>query len=469
MADLAPVFSPRSVAIVGASSNPDALVNRNFVRSLLELGYKGGIYPVNPHLTEVMGLKTYPTIMDIPEPVDYVICGIPARLTPKLMEECAAAKAKVVSLYSSGFGETGEEEGQQLEDAIVEIAARGGVRIVGPNCLGVHLPEVGVSFESNCRRKKGSISFLSQSGGNARDLVRIGKQRGIDYGKGISYGNAADLNEADLVEYFAHDKDTTVIGAYIEGIKQPRRFLEVLKEATKTKPVIILKGGKTGAGRRAVNSHTGALAGSREVWDAVCRQRGVVQVNSLEEMADAFLAFSYLKPPRGPGVGIVGIGGGASVQAADDCEDVGLVVPVLPSELREELKTFTPLTGVGLTNPIDTSGDVYWDASSFARTIELVAGFDGVDVVFVMLAVVYAVMHGTQVLEDQMDAIDRVAKESKKPLVMVLRTANIVEAEIAAAKVRERCIEAGLPVYPTVRHAAQAVQHLVLYHENRAA
>jgi len=467
MPDLTPVFSPGSVAIVGASSNPDALVNRNFVRSLLELDYKGRIYPVNPRLTEVMGLKAYPSVLDIPEPVDYVVCGIPARLTPRLMEDCVAAKAKVVGFYSAGFAETGEEEGCELERAIVEIARRGAVRIIGPNCLGVHHPKMGITFETNCRREKGSIGFLSQSGGNARDLIRIGKQRGILYSKGISYGNAADLNESDFLEYLAGDEDTEVIGAYIEGIREPGRFLSVLTGATATKPVIVLKGGKSKAGMRAVNSHTGALAGSREVWDAICRQRGVIQVDSLEEMADTFLAFSYLKPPRGRRVGIVGIGGGASVQAADDCEDVGLVVPALPHELREELKAFTPLRGVGLSNPVDTAADVYWDASSFARTVKVVADFNGVDAMLVVVAVVYAVMRGTQMLKDQVGAISQVARQMDKPVVMVLRTANIVEAELAAAEVREECIGAGLSVYPTVRRAAQAINHLISYYENR--
>ncbi|MBL7119874.1 MAG: CoA-binding protein [Dehalococcoidia bacterium] len=469
MRGLAPVFSPRSVAVVGVSSNPNALANRNFLRSLLEFGYKGRIYPVNPHLSEVMGLKAYASVLDIPELVDYVVCAIPAPLTPKLMEDCVAARAKVVTFYTAGFSETGEEEGLELEKAIVDIARWGGVRVIGPNCLGVHCPKMGVTFEPSGSRESGHVGFVSQSGGNARELIIVGAERGIHFSKGISYGNAADLNEADFVEYLSHDKDTEVVAAYIEGIKQPRRFLRVLTKASESKPVIILKGGKTEAGTRAVSSHTGALAGGRRIWETICRQRGVIQVRSLEEMTDTILAFSYLKRPQGRRVGIVGIGGGASVQAADDCEDAGLIVPAFPRDMTQELRKFIPLAGVGLSNPIDTSADVYWDPALFARTIGLVANSDVVDVIFVALAVIFVAKRGGQGIGEQIAAIIEAGKGTDKPIVVVLRTGSVIEAEELACQGRKQCLEAGLPVYPSVGEAAQAVNHFISYHENRSS
>lgn len=467
MPDLEFLFNPRSVAIVGASSNPDSLANRNFIRPLLALGYQGRIYPVNPHHSEIMGLRAYPSILDIPEEVDNVVCAIPAPLTPKLMEDCVRAKAKAVTCYSAGFSETGEEEGLKLERTIAEIARRGGMRIIGPNCLGVHCPEVGLTFEPNSSRENGHVSFLSQSGGNARELILIATERGIRFSKGISYGNASDLNEADFVEYFAGDKDTKVIAAYIEGIKEPPRFLRALAKAAGEKPVIILKGGKTGAGTRAVASHTGALAGSRGIWDALGRQAGITQVSSLEEIADDILAFSYLKPPRGRRVGIVGVGGGASVQAADDCEATGLTVPPLPPELVHDLRQFTPQAGVGLGNPIDTSADVYWDPVLFAKTIRLVAGFDGVDVLFIVLGLIYAAKHKVGMVEEQVKALIEAGQETDKPVVVVLRTGGLIEAEQLAYHLRVPCLEAGFPVYPSVRQAAQAMDHLLVYYEDR--
>jgi acyl-CoA synthetase (NDP forming) len=467
MQDIGFVFCPKSIAVVGASINPDSRTNRNFLQPLLDFGYQGKIYPVNPYRGEIMGLKAYASILDIPQPVDYVICAIPAPLTPKLMQDCVTARVKVVTFFTAGFSETGEEERTRLEKEIVEIARQGGLRIIGPNCLGIHSPKMDITFEPLSSRESGHVGFLSQSGGNARELIVMGAERGIHFSKAISYGNAADLNEADFLEYFAHDKDTQIIAAYIEGIKQPRRFLRVLGEATEAKPVIILKGGKTEAGKGAVASHTGALAGSKETWDALCRQRGVIQVHNLEEMSDTILAFSYLRPPRGRRIGIMGIGGGASVQAADDCENASLIVPPFPQELRQELRKFTPPAGTGLRNPIDTSADVYWDPASFAKTAKLIADYDGVDALFVMLNALFAVRHGVQILREQIEAIIEVGQGTDKPLAIVLRTANVIEAEKLAHEVQGRCLKAGFPVYLSVSQAAQAMNHFISYHENR--
>jgi acyl-CoA synthetase (NDP forming) len=466
MPDIGFVFYPKSIAVVGASSNPDSRTNRNFLQPLLDFGYQGKIYPVNPYRSEIMGLKAYAGILDIPGPVDYVICAIPAPLTPKLVQDCVTARVKVVTFFTAGFSETGEEEGVRLEREIVEIARQGGVRIIGPNCLGIHSPKMGITFEP-CSRESGHVGFLSQSGGNARESIIKGAERGIHFSKAVSYGNAADLNEADFLEYFTHDKDTEIIAAYIEGIKQPRRFLRVLGEATQVKPVIILKGGKTEAGKGAVASHTGALAGNKETWDALCRQREVIQVHNLEEMADTILAFSYLRPPRGRRIGIIGIGGGASVQAADDCESASLIVPPFPRELRQELRKFTPPAGTGLRNPIDTSADVYWDPASFAKTAKLIADYDGVDALFVMLSALFTVKRGVQTLREQIAAIIEVGQGTGKPLAIVLRTVGVIEAEKLAHEVQGQCLKAGFPVYPSVSQAAQAMSHFISYHENR--
>jgi acyl-CoA synthetase (NDP forming) len=467
MLDIGFVFCPQSIAVVGASSNPDSRANQNFLRPLLDFDYQGKIYPVNPYQGEIMGWKAYASILDIPGPVDYVICAIPAPLTPKLVQDCVTARVKVVTFFTAGFSETGEEEGIRLEREIVEIARQGGVRLIGPNCLGIHYPKIGITFETLGSRESGHVGFLSQSGGNARELIVTGTERGIHFSKGVSYGNAGDLNEADFLEYFAHDNDTEIIAAYIEGIKQPQRFLRVLGEATKAKPVIILKGGKTEAGKGAVASHTGALAGSKETWDALCRQRGVIQVHNLEEMVDIILAFSCLRPPRGRRIGIIGIGGGESVQAADDCENAGLIVPPFPRELKQELRKFTPPAGTGLRNPIDTSADVYWDPASFAKTAKLIADYDGVDALFVGLNAIFTVRHGVQPLREQIEAIIEVGQVTNKPLAIVLRTIGVIAAEKLAYEVQGQCLKAGFPVYSSVSQAAQALNHFISYYENR--
>lgn len=298
-------------------------------------------------------------------------------------------------------------------------------------------------------------------------MVLAAAERKIYFSKLISYGNAADLNEADFLEYFTLDEDTRIIGAYVEGIKRPERFLEVLRKATRAKPVIILKGGKTDAGMEAASSHTGSLAGSQKIWDKLCRQIGVVQVHNLREMIDMFQAFSYLKPPRGRRAGIIGAGGGANVLAADECENAGLVVPALPHDVRQEIRTFTPPAGTGLRNPIDTLMEVYLDPALLARTVKLVAEWDGIDIVFVAFPILLGVKLDAQTLRDGIEAVIQVGREKNKPLAFVFRTADFGDGEKLAWDIQGQCLDAGFPVYWSFDRAALSVDRLVTYHENR--
>ncbi len=455
------------MAIVGVSSVTDSITNRNFLKPLLESGYAGRIYPVNPHLTEIMGLAVYPSVLEMPGPVDSVVCGLPAALVPRLMTECAQAGVKVVTCFSAGFGETGTEEGAALERQVRDIARRGGVRLLGPNCLGVHHPAIGYTFEAGGARQAGPVGFLSQSGGNTRDLILAESRRGVRFSKAVSYGNAADLDETDFLEYFAADPDTRVVGAYVEGVKRPRGFLQALRRLCAAKPVAVLKGGRTLAGHRAVMSHTGSAAGSRRIWDALCRQTGVIPVADMGQMADVLIAFSYLRAPRGRRAAVVGIGGGAGVQAADDCEKAGLVVPPFPAGLRDELRAFTTSAGTGIANPVDTSPDVYWEPVLYRETVRLVSEHEDIDVILVAFACVPAVRRGVEELERQVDAVLEVSRAAGKPVAVVLTTAGMVEAEVIAAEIRGRCLAAGLPTFPTMSRAAMALSRMVSYHGSR--
>ena len=469
MHDIGFLFEPSSVAIVGASSDPQSNTNVNFLQPLLQFGYRGRVYPVNPSVSEIMGLQAYAGICDIPEPVDYAICAIPVTSTPQLIRECVAKKVKAVALFTAGFSETGEDEGTRIEKEVVEIARRGGVRVLGPNCMGIHCPKAGLSLDASIPRESGHVSFLSQSGGNSQDIILGLAERRVFMSKLVSYGNAADLNEADFLEYFADDGDTCIIGAYVEGVKQPQRFLRVLREAVRSKPVIVVKGGTTEAGSGAVSLHTGALAGSTATWDAFCKQAGVIQGRDLGEMTDAIQAFSHLKPPRGRRVGIVGVGGGANVLAADECESTGLVVPVLPTDVRGELRMFTPAAGTGLRNPVDTLTSIYLEPDVLARTVRVVAGWDGVDFLFVVFPTLLGVRLGVQCLKDGVEAVVDVAKSIDKPLAFILRTANCAEGESIAWDVQGQCCASGFPVFWSPAEAARAMDHLITYYENRLA
>ncbi len=421
---------------------------------------------MNPHASEIMGLRSYPSITAIPEPVDYVICGVPAPVVPTIVRDCAVARARVLAIFTAGFSETGEEPGITMEREIVEIARKGGVRIIGPNCLGVHSPAAGVFLEMYIPETSGRVSFLSQSGGYARQFIAAAAEREIFLSKLVSYGNAADLNEADFLEYFTEDSDTAVIAAYVEGVREPRRFLAALREASAAKPVIILKGGNTEAGGQATMSHTASISGSKYVWEALCRQTGVVQAHDLEETADTIQAFGSFKRPRGRRVGIVGIGGGVSVVAADDCENAGLVVPLFPAELRGELGTFTSIAGTSLRNPVDTSAEVYWDEAALARTIDLVARWGGIDIMFIILNAVATIRRGVDTLRRQGEAVVAAARRTEKPTVVIIIAGGIEAAEQMARVVGKQCVRAGFAVYPSCYRAARAVDHVIGYYEN---
>ncbi len=439
------------------------------MRPLLQPRCQARIYPVNPRVSEVLGLKAYPSITAIPEPVHYVVCGVPAPVVPTIVRDCVAARAKVLAIFTAGFSETGEEPGVTMEREIVQIARRGGVRIIGPNCVGVHSPAGGVFLETDVPETNGHVSFLSQSGGYARQFVVAAAEREILLNKVVSYGNAADLNESDFLEYFTADTDTATISAYVEGFREPRRFMAAIRQASDAKPVIILKGGNTDAGRQATMSHTASISGSNQVWAALCQQMGVVQAHDLEEMADTIQAFGSLRRPAGRRVGIVGIGGGVSVLAADDCENADLAVPFFPDELRGELGKFTSIAGTSLRNPVDTSAEVYWDEAELARTVELVAEWDGIDLLFVILNAVATVQRGVDTLRRQAEAVVAAARRTEKPTAIIIISGGIEEAEHMARVVGRQCVKAGFPVYPSCYRAARAANHVIRYHENREA
>jgi len=461
------LFHPQGIAVVGVSQNP-ANLGRQFFLPLIQLQYKGNLYPVGLEDSEIAGLKIYKSILDIPEPIDYVICCIPASATPQLVEDCVKKKVKVVQFFTSGFSETGEEEGKELEQKLLDIARRGGVRLIGPNCLGIYCPSQGLTFLNTTPSlaRSGQVGFLSQSGGNSRELIEIGSVRGIYYSKGISFGNACDLNESDFLEYFTQDKETKIIGVYIEGVKDGRRFFRALRAAARIKPTIILKGGRTEAGRQAVFSHTGSLAGNEIVWQAICQQTGAMLVNDLDEMMDLMLAFSYVKRPRGRRLGVVGFGGGRSVQSADDCERARLSVPSFPPEIRQKLREFTPEAGTSVRNPVDSSPFVFWDPLLFSQTLEIVESYDGVDSLLVYLPMAFAfVDRGEQLIRVQVEAIKDFKAKSRKPLIVALLSGGIPRVLQLDFELQRILLDAGIPVYPSLGRAACALSRFVKYYE----
>ena len=471
--DLEYIFNPKSVAIIGVS-NKSALKRLGgggglYLQYLLNAGYRGNIYPVNPKGGEISNLKIYPNVTEIPEAVDYVICCIPAKEVIPLIEECIANHVKVVHIYSSGFSEYGTEKGKTLEKKIASLARQSGMRIIGPNCIGVYCPKTGLSFNTDGPADSGTVGLASQSGGLSNIMVREATIRGVRFSKAISYGNACDVNESDLIEYLADDPDTEVITVYIEGVKDGKRFCDVLREATKKKPVIMLKGGVGEAGARATVSHTASLAGADQAWDALFRQFGIVRVYSLEELID--MAIIFTRPPKlsGRNVGLLCTGGGPSVVATDTCSRAGLNVPRFPVEMSEALASYSVREGVGLCvgNPVDLSGE-FWKISYHCAKIML--DYPGIDILISQLTLNNQPDFFEGIYEAFVNSVEelvRAIKDSEKLSVLAVPVPISDETFHVVSEFRRICREAGIPVYNSLANAAKAVAMLAQYQENQ--
>ena len=318
-----PLFEPKTVAVVGASTRGAALPNV-FIRRIREFGYAGEIYPIHPTAKEIDGLPAYRSLGETPKPVDYAYIAIAAAQVAPLLRE-ARGRVRFAQVISSGFGEV--EEGRKLQEELAAAARAGAVRLIGPNCLGIYTPRGRVTFTEIAPEAVGPVGIVSQSGGLGTDIIRRGLARGLKFSGLITVGNCADITPNDLLEFFFADPQTQVIGLYIETAKEGRRLFELLRDARAAKPVVILKGGRTSQGRAAAVSHTGSLAGDDRAWVALSKQTGCVMAETLDEFIDTLLVFQALAPrPRQPGRRIVlfGNGGGASVLATDYFARLGL-------------------------------------------------------------------------------------------------------------------------------------------------
>ncbi len=370
-ADLECIFSPRAVAVIGASQGDD------FAQALMKTKIRDNLFLVNPKHKELLGKKCYATILDIEDGIDYAIIAVPAPVVPKVLRECTQKGVKAAHVFSAGFSETGLEERKKLEDEVKETA-RGHIRLIGPNCMGVYCPKSGLSFSADASNEEGTIGVISQSGTFAELFASTGNMRNIKLSKAISYGNAVDLDCPDFLQYLSQDPETEVIALYMEGTRDGERLKSELGKAARRKPVVALKGGVTEHGGRAASSHTGSLAGSPETWSTLFRQTGVVQVDSYDELVDTVLALTYSPLPSGKGVSIITNSGGFSVIETDSCVKAGLEVPQFSEETISELRKIVPTAGTGIGNPLD-AWPIYYSMPGMPGTLSDAIGIVAVD------------------------------------------------------------------------------------------
>jgi len=376
------LFQARSVAIVGV---PRGLkTGKVFLMALLDQGFDGRIYPVNPRAEEIDGLKAYARVAEIPEPVDLAIVLVPSQNALEVVRECAAKGVKGAVLFTAGFRETGTRQGADLEAEILRVARAAGMRLIGPNGMGLYCPKSGLAFFPQASKEPGPVGMISHSGSLTNILGVIAEQKGIRFSKVISSGNECDLTAADFLTYLGRDPDTEIIGAYIEGIKHGTYFREALLQASLRKPVIMWKVGLTSGGARASASHTGALASAPDIWQGVLQQTGAIPIVGFEAMVDALMGFSMFPSAPGNRLAVISGPGGLAVSAAEACDRQGLKLARLSPGTISELGRIINFSGTSLRNPVDVSLTAHFDLEIFFQATRTVAKDPGVDAVVVI-------------------------------------------------------------------------------------
>jgi acetyl coenzyme A synthetase (ADP forming)-like protein len=374
-------FNPSSVAIVGASRTKGK-VGYELLRSMLDAGYKGSIFPVNPNTKTIEGLKCYPDLASIGQAPELVIISVPAQAVPAVMQQCAQVGTKAVIIITSGFKEVGKE-GKELEERVVQIAKQGRIRVIGPNCLGVIVPanKLNASFGGELPAE-GAIGYLSQSGALMAAILDMANAGGIGFSKLVSIGNKADINELDVIKALAVDDETRVIAGYLESIVDGNAFVREAEQISQRKPILLMKAGGTSAGAKAASSHTGSLAGSDVAYECVFERAGIIRCNSIKQQFDYAQAFANQPLPAGLRVVVITNAGGAGIMAADAIEQQGLSFAKLSDETAKELANKLPASA-NINNPVDILGDALADRYEFV--LDAVLDDDGVDVVLVLL------------------------------------------------------------------------------------
>jgi len=382
VASLEAVLKPRSIAVIGASRRNLTIGNRLF-RNLLQHEFTGVVYPVNPNAKVVAAVQTYPSVLDIPGEVDLAIIITPADTVPRLMEECGQKGVRGVIVITAGFAES-SPEGKKKQDGILEIARRYGMRIVGPNCMGIVNTDPEISMNATFSPTfppLGGIAMGTQSGALGQTILEYARNLNIGLSTFVSIGNRADVSSNDLVQYWGKDPSTRVILLYLESFGNPKKFVRIARSITPTKPVIVVKSGRTSAGFRAATSHTGALATGEVASEALFAQTGMVRVDTLEELFEVANLLYHQPVPQGKRVAILTNGGGPGIMTADACADRGLELQTLSDESVSKLKSFLP-SRASLANPIDMTAEA--SPEDYSRALEILAHDDGIDIVIVI-------------------------------------------------------------------------------------
>ena len=448
------VFHPNSIAVIGASREPNK-IGHVIVKNFVDGGFGGKIYPINPSADEILGLRSYKSVLDIKEKVDSAVIAVPAAVVAGVLEECGKKGIKGVVLITGGFSEVGKAD---EEKKIAAIAEKYGIALIGPNCMGVLTPATRVDsvflpIYKLGRPRVGKIAFISQSGAVGGCIVDLAARAGIGMSKFVSYGNAAVINECDLLEYLANDKETEIIVVYLEGVKDGKRLLDVAKKITPKKPIVVIKAGKSAAGAEAAKSHTGSLAGAAEAYKAAFRQAHVIEAETLEQLFDFAKIFDQ-PLPIGKRVGIITNGGGMGVLATDSLEAEGLLLAKLTDATNASLRLSLP-SYANVRNPLDIIGDA--DSHRYEIAINAMMRDKNVDIILLIILFQTAAIDSGVV-----NIAIRASDLKQKPIIAVCTGGEYTD-------MHKRIMESyGVPTYASPSSAMRSIARFVEYARHKA-
>ena len=462
MQSLKRLFKPASVAVIGASEVPGKAAERR-TRSLIQGGYPGKIFLINPKRDRLFDRKAYPSILDIGEEVDLVMVVVAPKLIPQAVADSVKMRAKGIVIITAGLGETGEE-GKKIEAEILRIATEGGAKIIGPNCSGLFSAAGGMNLLGVPPIQKGPLAVIAQSGNIIDSITHYAEMRGVGLSHIISAGNAIGVKFHEYIEYLGQDEGTKAILMYMEGIKEGDQIVRAAREVSKKKPIVILKVGRSKAGARAAASHTGSLAADDAIVDAAFRQAGIVRVTNVDEMFDVAMSFANMPLPKGNRVAIVSEGGGDNSVAADNAEHFGLEVPVLPQATQEKIRPFL-LAGMPASNPIDYGGTAEENPDMVNKVVEVLMEEPGIDSVYVTgffggFKEIIA-PHVGELEEKTSQELVRLMRHHGKPIAV---HTSFAQAPFASMRILS---ENGVLLTPSSERAAQCLAYMSKFSSRR--
>ncbi|MHC1567297.1 MAG: CoA-binding protein [Candidatus Syntropharchaeia archaeon] len=452
--DIQRMFEAQSLAVVGSLKREGGLWLR------IQSGFKGKLYAVNPSESgkTFNGVPVYPSVLEIPDRLDFVILAIPAEVIPGVIEECIEKEVKTVCIFSAGYSELNTKEGIEREKELLEIAD-GRINILGPNCMGIYYPKNGMTFNPNTSSEMGTVAFVAQSGGHAINFALRGNVEGIRFSKVISYGNGCMFDSTDFVEYLIDDPETEIIGLYVEGVRDGRRFFEVLKRASAKKPVMLWKGGQTEEGAKAAISHTGSFAGDIAVWNTLMKQCGCIKVDTIEELIETTLAF--LSPtPNGRKTGLLSVSGGRGVVFTDIVSKSGLEIPSFSERTKNRLRKRIFPVGSSIENPLDSSAS-WLDPANAIETIKIIVEDETIDSVLVELTPdLVQRWHEThpEYMKKFFENLGKIKEKAEKPFFVILPFSYLEEYRI---EIKRELVKNGIPVYSSFSAAASSLSRVV--------